>query len=117
MRAPRGPNKALSGYANATGGAAFVPKDEAELPAIFNRIASELRSQYLLQYYSNNEAANRDLSAHSRQHTSTRRIAGPHARGLLSQSEIIASQLVVSSGPGFRVPTLVGPSACSKRPS
>jgi Ca-activated chloride channel family protein len=49
----------LERIANATGGAAFVPKDEAELPAIFNRIASELRSQYLLQYYSNNEAANR----------------------------------------------------------
>lgn len=49
----------LERIANATGGAAFVPKDEAELPAIFNRIASEIRSQYLLQYYSNNEAANR----------------------------------------------------------
>jgi len=49
----------LERIANATGGAAFLPKDEAELPAIFNRIASELRSQYLLQYYSNNEAANR----------------------------------------------------------
>jgi VWFA-related protein len=49
----------LERIANATGGAAFVPKDEAELPAIFNRIASELRSQYLLQYYSSNEAGNR----------------------------------------------------------
>jgi hypothetical protein len=38
-----------------------VPKDEAELPAIFNRIASEIRSQYLLQYYSSNEAANRNF--------------------------------------------------------
>lgn len=49
----------LERIANATGGAAFVPRDEAELPAIFNRIASEIRSQYLLQYYSNNESANR----------------------------------------------------------
>lgn len=49
----------LERIANATGGAAFVPKDEAELPAIFNRIASEIRSQYLLQYYSNNQAPNR----------------------------------------------------------
>lgn len=51
----------LERIANATGGAAFVPRDEAELPAIFNRIASEIRSQYLLQYYSNNEAANRNF--------------------------------------------------------
>jgi len=49
----------LERIANATGGAAFVPKDEAELPAIFNRIASEIRSQYLLQYYSSNEGSNR----------------------------------------------------------
>ncbi len=47
----------LERIANATGGAAFVPKDEAGLPAIFNRIASEIRSQYLLQYYSSNEAS------------------------------------------------------------
>jgi Ca-activated chloride channel family protein len=49
----------LERIANATGGAAFVPRDEGELPVIFNRIASEIRSQYLLGYYSNNEAANR----------------------------------------------------------
>ena len=49
----------LERLANATGGAAFVPKDETELPVIFNRIASEIRSQYLLQYYSSNEAAGR----------------------------------------------------------
>src|SRR5262245_19829363 len=49
----------LERLANATGGAAFVPRDETELPVIFNRIASEIRSQYLLQYYSNNESANR----------------------------------------------------------
>jgi Ca-activated chloride channel family protein len=45
--------------AAATGGAAFVPKNESELAGIFNRIASEIRSQYLLQYYSNNQAAGR----------------------------------------------------------
>lgn len=42
--------------AAATGGAAFVPARLEELNAMFNRIASELRSQYLLQYYSNNES-------------------------------------------------------------
>jgi Ca-activated chloride channel family protein len=45
--------------ARATGGAAFIPASEAELGAIFQRIGSEIRSQYLLQYYSNNESAGR----------------------------------------------------------
>jgi len=45
--------------AAATGGASFIPRDEAELPVIFNRIANEIRSQYLLQYYSNNQTGNR----------------------------------------------------------
>ena len=43
--------------AEATGGASFIPARLEDLPAMFNRIASELRSQYLLQYYSNNERA------------------------------------------------------------
>lgn len=42
--------------AAATGGAAFVPRTEFDLPAIFQRIASEIRSQYLLQYYSDNKS-------------------------------------------------------------
>ena len=42
--------------AAATGGAAFVPAHESDLTNIFNRIASEIRSQYLLQYYSNNQS-------------------------------------------------------------
>ena len=41
--------------AEATGGAAFIPGKLEELTAMFNRIGAELRSQYLLQYYSNNE--------------------------------------------------------------
>lgn len=41
--------------ATATGGAAFVPRSEADLPSIFQRIASEIRSQYLLQYYTDNK--------------------------------------------------------------
>ncbi|MFN2577712.1 MAG: VWA domain-containing protein [Pyrinomonadaceae bacterium] len=45
--------------ATATGGAAFVPAHESELTNIFNRIASEIRSQYLLQYYSNNQSGSR----------------------------------------------------------
>jgi Ca-activated chloride channel family protein len=42
--------------ASATGGAAFVPANEGDLNAIFSRVASEIRSQYLLQYYSDNKA-------------------------------------------------------------
>jgi len=45
----------------ATGGASFVPARDDELVAIFNRIASEIRSQYLLQYYSNNEPGSRSF--------------------------------------------------------
>ena len=41
--------------ATATGGFAFVPANESDLNAIFSRIASEIRSQYLLQYYSDNK--------------------------------------------------------------
>jgi Ca-activated chloride channel family protein len=43
-------------FATVTGGAAFVPNHDSELPAIFQRIASEIRSQYLLQYYSDNKS-------------------------------------------------------------
>jgi Ca-activated chloride channel family protein len=42
--------------AEATGGASFIPSKVEDLTAMFNRIAAELRSQYLLQYYSNNES-------------------------------------------------------------
>ena len=42
--------------ARATGGAAFVPRDYSDLPDIFRRIASEIRSQYLIQYYSNDKS-------------------------------------------------------------
>lgn len=52
-RSQRGMEK----IAEATGGTSFIPARLEELPAMFNRIASELRSQYLLQYYSNNEGA------------------------------------------------------------
>jgi Ca-activated chloride channel homolog len=41
--------------ANATGGTSFVPEKLENLDAIFRRITAELRSQYLLQYYSNSD--------------------------------------------------------------
>lgn len=45
--------------ARATGGNAFVPRDDTELPDIFRRIGSEIRTQYLIQYYSDNQSADR----------------------------------------------------------
>lgn len=48
--------KGMEKLAAATGGAAFIPASESDLPNIFQRIASEIRTQYLLQYYSTNKA-------------------------------------------------------------
>ena len=42
----------LSALATATGGSAFVSDQSADLDFIFDRIATELRAQYLLSYYS-----------------------------------------------------------------
>jgi Ca-activated chloride channel family protein len=42
--------------ATATGGSAFVPNTDQELEHVFRQIAAELRAQYLLQYYSNDES-------------------------------------------------------------
>jgi len=43
--------------ADATGGSAFVPGAAGNLDGVFQRIAAELRAQYLLQYYSGDESA------------------------------------------------------------
>jgi Ca-activated chloride channel family protein len=45
----------------ATGGASFIPGRDDELVGIFNRIAAEIRSQYLLQYYSDNQTGARNF--------------------------------------------------------
>jgi Ca-activated chloride channel family protein len=42
--------------AEATGGTAFIPSKLEDLNAMFNQITAELRSQYLLQYYSNSDS-------------------------------------------------------------
>jgi Ca-activated chloride channel family protein len=47
---------AMQQLATATGGTAFVPERIENLEAVFGRIASELRAQYLLQYYSNDKS-------------------------------------------------------------
>ena len=43
--------------ADATGGSSFLLNKQEDLDASFRRIASELRAQYLLQYYSTSDAA------------------------------------------------------------
>jgi VWFA-related protein len=47
---------AMQQLASATGGTAFVPERIENLEEVFGRIASELRAQYLLQYYSNDKS-------------------------------------------------------------
>lgn len=47
---------AMQQLATATGGAAFVPERTKDFEPIFGRIASELRAQYLLQYYSDDKS-------------------------------------------------------------
>lgn len=48
----------MARLANATGGNSFVPERLEDLDGVFRQIASELRSQYLLQYYSNDQRQN-----------------------------------------------------------
>lgn len=43
--------------ANETGGMAFLPNKIEDLPKVFAQITAELQAQYLLGYYSSNEAA------------------------------------------------------------
>jgi Ca-activated chloride channel family protein len=44
----------LKSLAEATGGSVFISDENGDLDGIFSRIASELRAQYLLAYYSSN---------------------------------------------------------------
>jgi Ca-activated chloride channel homolog len=46
----------MATLANDTGGVAFLPDQESELERVFKQIAAELQAQYLLGYYSSNEA-------------------------------------------------------------
>ena len=48
--------EAMASMAEATAGNAFVPASEKGLEPVFNQIASELRGQYLLLYYSNSQS-------------------------------------------------------------
>jgi Ca-activated chloride channel homolog len=48
---------AMRSIAESTGGSAFVPDGERDLERVFSEVAAELRGQYLVMYYSNNQAA------------------------------------------------------------
>lgn len=48
---------AMNSIAQSTGGTAYVPESESDLERVFREVAAELRGQYLLQYYSNSQAA------------------------------------------------------------
>jgi VWFA-related protein len=48
--------EAMQTVADSTGGTAHLPARAEDLELIFRQIASELRAQYLLQYYSNTDA-------------------------------------------------------------
>jgi Ca-activated chloride channel homolog len=47
----------MASIAQSTGGTAFVPDSDKDLERVFGEVAAELRGQYLLQYYSNSQAA------------------------------------------------------------
>jgi VWFA-related protein len=47
---------ALKKLAEKTGGAAFFPREQAELTAAFKRIEEEMRSQYVIAYVPTNRA-------------------------------------------------------------
>lgn len=51
----RGQNE-MQTLASATGGAAFIPKAIENLDSVFQQIANELRSQYILEYYEKSKA-------------------------------------------------------------
>jgi Ca-activated chloride channel family protein len=52
MRAESG----MEAIAETTGGTAFVPESDQDLERVFRQVAAELRGQYLLQYYANQDA-------------------------------------------------------------
>lgn len=55
VRAERA-QKNMEAISEVTGGSSFLPNTDADLSNVFRQIAAELRGQYLLQYYSNDES-------------------------------------------------------------
>jgi Ca-activated chloride channel family protein len=48
--------EAMKTIADTTGGTSFLPNTDEDLSKVFSQLAAELRGQYLLQYYSNDES-------------------------------------------------------------
>ncbi|MCA1817345.1 MAG: VWA domain-containing protein [Acidobacteria bacterium] len=46
----------MAQIADSTGGTAYLPSSASDLETVFRQVASELRAQYLLQYYSSSDA-------------------------------------------------------------
>jgi len=85
-RAARRTRRALTTLAEATGGAAFFPKDAGEVDEIAHRIALDIRNQYILGYTPTNEAQDGSfrqvrvaLTGNARNHT-VRTRTGYYAR-------------------------------------
>jgi Ca-activated chloride channel homolog len=60
-RVSRAAQRTMEELAAATGGAAYLPENLENLPDIFDRIAAELETQYLLAYYSSDRGGNQDF--------------------------------------------------------
>ncbi len=72
----------LKSFAEATGGRAFFPYRESELPVVHDRVASDVATRYLLTYTPNNQRV--DGSWRSiRLVTADRHARRPHQAGLL----------------------------------
>jgi VWFA-related protein len=99
-RAARRTRRALTALAEATGGAAFFPRELSEVDDIAKRVAADIRNQYILGYTPSNEAQDGSfrqvkvvLLGSARSYT-VRTRTGYYARGLpASPSGASASQL------------------------
>ena len=81
--------KALLGLAQASGGEAFFPKTVDDVDLICTRIAQDIRSQYMVGYYSSNEAKDGTFR------TVKVELTDVHGRG----------KLIVRTRPGYYAPT------------
>jgi VWFA-related protein len=98
-RAARRTRRALTSLADATGGAAFFPKDLGEVDDIARRMAADIRNQYILGYTPTNEAQDGSfrqvrvaLVGSARNHT-VRTRTGYYARAASTRTGPPSSQL------------------------
>ena len=96
-RAARRTQRALSSLAEATGGAAFFPRDAGEVDEIAHRIALDIRNQYILGYTPTNEVQDGSfrqvkvvLVGNARNY-SVRTRTGYYARGAASSAANVSS--------------------------